>query len=61
MNIIKWFLWRRWKLIKFISGMTKDQKSKLMLNLAATNMGGCIESSIIYSDFKRIFRVGDRK
>lgn len=53
MNIIKWFLWRRWEFKIWIKGSKAEPLSS---NIYKTNFGGCRKHPVIHRDMLRLLQ-----
>lgn len=61
MNVILWFLWRRWKFTGYILALTRHgyqpgRETVVLLACHNTNLYGCRKHPVIYNDMCRIVR-----
>lgn len=55
-HILKWFLWRRWKLKRWCKEVGFDDV--FLSNCHNCNLAGCRKHPVIYNDMCRIMRGG---
>lgn len=60
MNVIKWFLWRRWLLIRNTRNI-KMRVEVFLTNCWKINLGWCRDHPVIWNDMQKIIRERDKR